>query len=162
LVARDEVGELYRALGRRLEHIVRFDVHASDVVIEEACQFAWCRLIDHAGAVRREAVLSWLVRTAVREAFKLIRRANRYASLEEVLERGTEPMAPSATGPQRALELRERIAALTALPQRQQRIVWLHALGLSYNEIALHTGCTRRTVERQLLRAKHRLRDRER
>jgi len=68
------VAELYRELSGRLEQIVRFDVRAPESVIEEACQFAWGRLMDHRHRVRRESALSWLARTAVREAFKLRRR----------------------------------------------------------------------------------------
>jgi RNA polymerase sigma factor (sigma-70 family) len=48
---------------------------------------------------------------------------------------------------------------LSRLPQRQRQMVWLHGAGLSYVEIAAATGCTRRTVERQLLRAKRALSD---
>jgi DNA-directed RNA polymerase specialized sigma24 family protein len=51
---------------------------------------------------------------------------------------------------------------LRALPIRQQRLLWLHALGLTYTEMAAHEGCTRRTVERQLLRAKRGVRARAR
>jgi RNA polymerase sigma factor (sigma-70 family) len=155
----NDVGELYRTLSGRLEQIVRFDVRAPDAVIEEACQFAWTRFVDHADRVRHEAVLSWLVTTAVREAFKLIRRGNRFVSLDAVVERGGETVAAAAApGPDELIEQRERLRALAQLSERQQRLVWLHALGLSYNEIALYTGCTPRTVERQLLRAKRRLR----
>jgi DNA-directed RNA polymerase specialized sigma24 family protein len=42
----------------------------------------------------------------------------------------------------------------------KQRLLWLHALGLTYAEIALYAGCTPRTVERQLLRAKRAMRAR--
>ena len=154
-----DVGETYRLLSARLEQIVRFDVRAPDPVIEDACQFAWSRLIDHADRVRREAVLSWLVTTAVREAFKLIRRGNRYLSLEAALESGGDGLlVAETTGPEQLLEQRERLASIRELSERQQRFLWLHGLGLSYSEIAIHAGCTERTVERQLLRAKHRIR----
>jgi RNA polymerase sigma factor (sigma-70 family) len=43
------------------------------------------------------------------------------------------------------------------LPERQQRLVWMHAAGLTYVEMAGRTGESRRTVERQLLRAKGKL-----
>jgi RNA polymerase sigma factor (sigma-70 family) len=154
-----DVDETYRALSARLEQIVRFDVRAPDPVIEDACQFAWSRLIDHADRVRREAVLSWLVKTAVHEAFKLIRRANRCLSLEAALESGGELVATETPGPEQLLEQRERLESIRELSQRQQRFLWLHGLGLSYVEIALHAGCTERTVERQLLRAKQRIRE---
>ncbi|MBV8956985.1 MAG: sigma-70 region 4 domain-containing protein, partial [Solirubrobacterales bacterium] len=44
----------------------------------------------------------------------------------------------------------------------QQRILWLHALGLTYAEIADYEGCTLRTVERQLLRARRRITQQDR
>src|SRR6185312_6926864 len=72
-----DVGELYCLLARRLEHIVRLDVHAPDVVIEDACQFAWNRLLHHRDRVQRETAMGWLVRTAVHEALKLTRRDRR-------------------------------------------------------------------------------------
>ncbi len=37
-------------------------------------------------------------------------------------------------------------------------MLWLHGIGLSYADIADSTGCTLRTVERQLLRAKRTMR----
>ena len=57
------------------------------------------------------------------------------------------------------VEDREQLKLIRQLPERQQRILWLHALGLSYEEIAAYTGDTPRTVERQLLRGRSRLRE---
>jgi RNA polymerase sigma factor (sigma-70 family) len=161
------VDELYRTLASRLERLVRSDVRAPDVVIEDACQFAWSRLVVHRDRVAREAVLSWLVKTAVHEALKLIGRSGRYVSLDAVLAqsgddaltRVDDALTRVAPSPDELFEQRERLAALGALPERQQRLVWLHALGLSYTEMASHTGCSARTVERQLLRAKRRMRE---
>ncbi len=157
--ATGDLGDLYSALSERLEQRVRRDVRAPDVVIEDACHFAWSRLIHHCDRVRRETALPWLVKTAVHEAFKLIRRDGRELSLEAALEQaGGSALCVPAPGPDELLELRERLAELRDLPERQQRLLWLHASGLSYAEIAVHEGCTRRTVERQLLRAKQRIR----
>ena len=154
-----EIGELYRALSGRLEHIVRCDVRAPDPVIEDACQFAWSRLVHHAGHVRRESVLSWLAKTAIREAFKLTRRERRELSLEGAIELAGDGVPRSGViGPDELIVCRERLDTIRSLPERQQRLLWLHALGLSYAEIATHTGCTERTVERQLLRAKRAIR----
>ncbi len=156
-----DVGELYCALAGRLERIVRLDIRAPETVIEDACQVAWCRLLDHSERVHRETVIAWLARTAVREAFKLLRRDRRELSLEAVIDDDTEQprvtIAPAT--PEQLLEHRERIRELGRLPERQQRVVWLHAFGLSYAEMATHEGCTRRTVERQLVRARAGLRD---
>ncbi len=146
------MGELYGLLSRRLEQIVRLDVHAPDAVIEDACQFAWGRLLHHRHRVHRETVLSWLARTAVHEAFKLLRRHRREVPLEAAAEE-TDPATPAEL-----FERRERLAELGQLSPRQQRALWLHAFGLSYGEIGRYEGCTVRTVERQLLRGRERVR----
>jgi RNA polymerase sigma factor (sigma-70 family) len=154
-----DVAELYELLARRLEQIVRLDVRAPDVVVQDACQFAWCRLIHHRDRVHRETVMTWLARTAVHEAIKLVRRDRRELSIDVAGERVVPvAMASSLPSPQALLENRERLEDLCLLPTRQQRMVWLHAFGLSYAEIAVHEGCTVRTVERQLLRARQRIR----
>jgi RNA polymerase sigma factor (sigma-70 family) len=154
-----DVGELYGSLARRLEQIVRFDVRASDAVIEDACQFAWCRLLHHSHRVHRETAMAWLARTAVHEAFKLVRRGQRELSLSAALEDGEEPAwATAPETPEQLLEDHEQIRLVRRLPERQQRVVWLHAFGLSYTEMAAHEGCTRRTIDRQLVRARHAIR----
>ena len=121
-------------LARRLEHIVRLDVRAPDVVIEDACQFAWSRLLHHRHRVHRETAITWLARTAVHEAFKLLRRDGREAPLEAALDQA------SPASPHDLVERRERLAEIGDLPERQQRVLWLHALGLSYAEIARARG----------------------
>lgn len=154
-----DLGELYAALARRLEQIVRLDVHAREPVIEEACQFAWSALAYHQQRVRRDAALSWLATTAVHEAFKLIRRDARELSLDATLETAGETALPLGVPvPEELVQRRERLAVVGRLPERQQRLVWLHALGLSYAEMAAHEGYSTRTVERQLLRARNTLR----
>lgn len=150
-----DVGELYGLLARRLEQIVRLDVRAPDVVIEDACQVAWSRLLRHRDRVHRETVMSWLIRTAVHEALRLLRRYRRELSLEAADE---DAILWSQATPAQLVEYRERLAELGRLPERQQRAVWLHALGLNYAEIAGYEGCSTRTVERQLLRARHAIR----
>jgi RNA polymerase sigma factor (sigma-70 family) len=160
-VADGDLGELYGLLARRLERIVRLDVHAPDVVIEDACQFAWTRLLHHRDHVHRDTVMSWLIRTAVHEAFKVLRRDRRELSLEAegedaMLGSGATRRADATLS--ELIECRERLAELGRLPERQQRAIWLHAAGLNYGEIARYEGCTIRTVERQLLRARHAIR----
>ena len=153
-----DVGELYALHAHRLGQLVRLGVRAPDPVIEDACQFAWSRLLHHRARVRRESALSWLVKTAVREAFKLLRREGRELSLDALLEHAgdTQPLQ-MAVGLEELVEQRARLTAIAGLPERQQRLVWLQGLGLSYAEMAGQTGATTRTVERQLLRAKHAL-----
>jgi RNA polymerase sigma factor (sigma-70 family) len=149
-----DVAQLYPRLSRRLQQIVGFEIDAPDPVIEDACQLAWSRLLRHADRVEPASVLSWLVCTAKREAVKLLRREQRDASLEAVLESRGEAALPRTPSLEDVIGQRQRIAAVVALPERQRRALWLHASGHSYGEIVELTGDTRRTVERQLLRAR--------
>jgi len=154
-----DIGKLYGVLSERLAQIVRTDVRAPEAVIEDACQFAWTRLVHRAGQVQRDSALSWLAKTAIHEAFKLIRREHRELSLEAAIELAGEIVPREGVPePDQVVDSRQRLACIQSLPKRQQRLLWLHALGLTYAEIGLYTDCTPRTVERQLLRAKRTLR----
>jgi RNA polymerase sigma factor (sigma-70 family) len=153
---RDELEELYTTHAAQLRRIVAAGVRAPDAVIDDACQIAWSRLIRRRGEVRREATLAWLVTTASREAIRSNGRHERELSLDGLGEQAAR--IPPVPGPDEVVVQRERLAQVTALPRRQQRLVWLHGLGLNYCEMARYTGDSRRTVERQLLRAKHALR----
>ncbi len=152
----DPVTELYAVHATRLRRIVGSGIRAQEAVIDDACQAAWSRLIPRAGTVRPEATLSWLVTTASREAVKLVRREEREVSLDALIE--CDAPLPEAPELDATVAVRERLGAVRRLPARQQQLVWLAGLGLSYKEMAAYTQLTRRTVERQLLRAKHALR----
>jgi RNA polymerase sigma factor (sigma-70 family) len=159
----DDVADLYRARADQLRQIVRFTVRAPDAVIDDACQIAWSRLLSRWGSIRSEAAMPWLARTASREAVKLMRRSTRDLSLDALGEDrcapAQAPFAPPAPSPpDLTAEFRARFDELRALPQRQQRLLWLQGLGLSYVEMAGYTGWSTRTVERQLMRAKRSLR----
>jgi RNA polymerase sigma-70 factor (ECF subfamily) len=150
----DDLDRLYAALSGLLVRIVRRKVHAPDALIDDACQVAWARLLRGAERVRSECVLAWLIQTATREAVRQLRRERRQVPLEDA----PDLMGALTAGPELLFEQRERLASLTQLPERQQRMLWLQGFGLSYEDIAEHTGCTTRTVERQLMRAKGTLR----
>jgi len=152
----------YRQLGPRLERLVGHAVGAPAPVIEEACQVAWSQLVGADPPIREEVVLSWLVTTAVRAAWRAIKRQRREVSLDDrdgPLAEVIELPAPGP-GPDRVAELREQLAEIHYLPLRQRRLVWLQSLGFRYTEIAEITGDSRRAVERQLLRAKRTLSER--
>lgn len=152
-----DVARLYRELSGPLEGVVRRAVRDPDAVAEDACQFAWSRLVHHRARVSEETALGWLVRTAIHEAFKLSRRRARELSLDQAIDDGIDPVATSPE-PWELLAQRERIASVRCLERRPQRAVWLRALGLSYVEMAAHEQCTTRTVERQLAVARRELR----
>jgi RNA polymerase sigma factor (sigma-70 family) len=116
--------------------------------------------VHHAHRVRRESALSWLAKTAVHEALKLIRREDRELSLDDAGALEESMLRSDALGPHELAEHREQLAVVATLPDRQRRMVWLRAAGLSYNDISAREGCTVRTVERQLVRAGRTLRAR--
>jgi RNA polymerase sigma factor (sigma-70 family) len=154
-----DVGELYVKLARRLEQIVRREVRASAPLIEDACQFAWWRLVVNAHRVQRKAALSWLAKTAVHEALKLVRREERDLSLDARGERsGDAGLLGRSPGPDEIAEQRARLELLFVLPARQRMVLVLQAAGFSYEETAASLGMSRRTVERQIMRARQEVR----
>jgi RNA polymerase sigma factor (sigma-70 family) len=155
-------GGLVRLFGgfqRHLEQIVRGSVPAAEALVEDACQVAWMELINNRERVAAENAPGWLVTTAIHAALRLYRQEGREDSLELTLER-----TPGAAGrvigpdPEEVAWRRQQVLRLRLLSVRQQRLVWLRALGLSIDEMASHEHCTTRTVRRQLERARRTLR----
>jgi RNA polymerase sigma factor (sigma-70 family) len=154
----EEVAELFADQASRVRRLVRAGVRAPEPTVEDACQLAWVRLFQRRACVRRDTATAWLVRTAIREAVKQMHREGRDLSLDALAEEAGDQAAPSAPALlDELLEQRARLESIRILPERQQRLVWLQGLGLTYTEMAGQTGATRRTVERQLLRAKRTL-----
>jgi RNA polymerase sigma factor (sigma-70 family) len=153
-----DVGELFADRAGQVRRLVRHEVGAPDTVIDDACQVAWIRLVRHRDRVARDTVVAWLVRTAMREAFKLLEREHLELSLDDLLERQAD-LGQSVRGPSpdELVGQRARLDALRSLSERQRQLVWLQGAGLSYVEMADETGTTRRAVERQLMRARHTL-----
>jgi RNA polymerase sigma factor (sigma-70 family) len=154
------VEALYLRLGPMLERLLTRNISAPLAVIEDACQFAWGALVDRRDEVVAGRELGWLLTTATREALRQLRAGRREPAVdfrgpvEEELATVTPLVTPD---PFHAVAERERLAEIRSLPLRQQRILWLSGLGYEYHEIADETGDSRRTVERQLLRAKRKL-----
>ena len=154
----DEVAELFADQASRVRRLVRAGVRAPEPTVEDACQLAWVRLFQRRACVRRDTATAWLVRTAIREAVKQMHRDGRELSLDALAEEAGDQATPSAPALlDELVEQRARLESIRTLPERQQRLVWLQGLGLTYTEMAGQTGVTRRTVERQLLRAKRTL-----
>ena len=147
---------VYADADRRLRQIVAFNVRAPEAVIEDACQTAWLRFTGRRDDIPPRALLPWLTTTATREALRLLGRSGRDVSLDVLAD---APIATDgARDPEQIAELRGRLTALRSLTERQRRLIWLQGLGFSYDEMAARESATRRTVERQVLRARKRLR----
>ncbi len=140
-------------LKRQLSNIVR----TSAANIDDACAYAWMQLLRH--PPQSDSTYSWLLTVAVRYAIKLDREGRR--------ELGPEPAEAADTDP---VDLHDAVlqheqtldAAATIqrahLTARELRILSLHVAGYSYDEISAVTTDSLRTVERQLLRARRKLR----
>jgi RNA polymerase sigma factor (sigma-70 family) len=132
---------------------------------EDGCQAAWTALLSDAQIPLDRRGIAWLRTVA--------RRAGHRAAREREC-----PAGPLTGGGEGEWELAEPCGALRGpltrvlddetreeawrrlrtLTARERRLVGLQALGLSYGEIAALTGDSLRTVERQVLRARRKLR----
>ena len=153
----DDVGALFARYHHKLRNRVRAIVRTSDANVEDACMYAWLQFLSDE-LDGRSVGTSWLTTVAIREAVKLDRA-----------ERRDLPAAsPSAEAVDRAdprdhYAARDLVAYAAAvirdagLTGRQLQIISLQLWGLSYEQIAANTGDSLRTVERQVLRANHKI-----
>jgi RNA polymerase sigma factor (sigma-70 family) len=149
---------LYSELQPQLVRILSSNLQPPQWVIDDACQTAWSSLLARRDAVEPGGELGWLSTTATRAALRLLRRERSVEPPEEPSGLLYRPdFRDPRPGPERRLEVRERLAEIRRLPVREQRVVMLHGFGYEYREIAAVTGQTRRTVARQLVRARQRL-----
>lgn len=138
--------DLHRAIARR--------VNGSTQLVEDACQFAWMRLIDC--QPDRDKIFGWLYVVALHEAYRLSGIERRDAHLDCLPSRDGDWTA-LMTDPRTielVLEAREALRAVAALPARQRRDFALHVGGHSYREIATATRRTYTNVDKTLDRAR--------
>ena len=153
------VSDLYNELQPQLVRILVSNLQPPQWVIDDACQTAWSSLLERRDRVEPGGELGWLSTTATRAALRLLRRelvADAWVRLPLPISLADYRVREPA--PEYQVELRERLAEVRRLPVRQQRLLMLHGFGYEYAEIAAVTGQTRRTVARQLTRARQRLR----
>ena len=161
LRARGDHAQLFATYAPRLRITVRQLVRTSPENVDDACSFAFLQLLRY--QPNRDSVYAWLVKVAVREAVKLDRRSRRTLPLEHNDGNHDVVSEPAERTDTLALRLevlaaREAIAA-ARLSSRQARIVALQAVGLDYEEISTQENISVRTVERQILRARSKLRE---
>ena len=156
----ERIAALYARNARLVQRRVARQVSAPAAVIEDACQTAWERLCTHPdvdpdtpGAVR------WLVVTAIREAWRRAGAREIPTDPHDLAEPTSDAPDPleQAIANEHSHELRDQLRTLT---DQQRQFLALHAAGLTYTEIAQRTRATRRTVERQILRGRHKLTER--
>ena len=161
------VANLFARHAHDVVRLVSGRARAPYMVIEDACQTAWLRLLAHTEVdVEGPGAVRWVVITATREAW---RRSGQRETPTGAWSAGggelrdgelPEPAGHSADPIEVAIErehTRELQGRLNTLTGRERRFLALQALGLSYQEIAVETGASLRTVERQILRGRHKL-----
>ena len=161
-----QIGVLYESHHATVRRLVARRACAGSAVVDDACQTAWERLCTHDHVdLDSGSVLGWVVVTAVREAWRQVRR-DRQVPVDCTLADMSQdlPCAVSVDPLQVAIDhehfrmLRERVDALTV---RERQFVVLAAAGFTYAQIAQRLGVSVRTTERQILRGRRKLRDRE-
>ena len=100
---------------------------------------------------------AWLCTTAVREAIKLDQRTTRLIGLDQLARIATDS-SPRAKSSLERIAVGEQITAVRLRP-REARVLGLRVAGYSRHEIAALTGDSHRTIDRQLRRARRKLRD---
>lgn len=161
------IASLYQQHASTVLRLVRGRVRADRASIEDVCQTAWLRLCTHpeVDLAAPGAAIGWLVVTATREAWRLARaRAIPAGAMIGDTGDAGELAEPADTTHADPLEVaidhehhRERRALLLTLTARERQFLGLQGAGLSYQEIAALSGASRRTVERQILRARGKL-----
>lgn len=93
---RERMGDLVDLLTPILWHTARSQ-RLDHGAAEDAVQLAWMRLVEHADAIQDpRAVLSWLITTVRREAWRLTRRGQRLTVTDELPELDGGTTAPAA------------------------------------------------------------------
>jgi RNA polymerase sigma factor (sigma-70 family) len=162
----ERIAELYERHAASIERQVSQRARAPRAVIEDACQTAWTRLCARADVdAEARGAVRWLIVTATREAWKLSSRQREVPIGGWSSEPGEgelpEPAGETAEPPTVAIdhehsrELRDRLADLNP---RERQFLALQAAGLTYEEIS-QMGASIRTVERQILRGRRKLRN---
>lgn len=156
----DELFELY---GDHLLRVVGAATRATRETVEDACSFAWAQLLRR--QPERTNIVGWLRVVAVHEVYRLWKKTRAEYSLEEpwpvsgaAASGALEVAGASTAGVAERAELDSVLAQIADLPERRRRIFELHLSGLSYREIGEATGEGPRAIDRQIKKARTRLR----
>jgi RNA polymerase sigma factor (sigma-70 family) len=155
---RGDEAELFERYGDRLVRVVEGAIRAPRQVAEDACAFAWLQLLRT--QPEREAIFAWLRVVATREALRVLKAQSRYAEFDEDSVESVPTSAAADTELPLKVEAREALEHIAALSPQEVRIFSLHVAGLSYDEICDETGYSWTQVNRHMVRARSRLRER--
>ena len=156
-----QLAVFYAEHAPRLQRAVARELRVPAQVIEDACQTAWTILLRRPDVPLDRQGLAWLRKVALTTGYRQARQREQPAGGflgERQPGELPEPATPGAELGERIADRLDRRAELQALSGRERRYLALQAIGLSYRVIAAYENATERTVERQLLRARRKLR----
>jgi DNA-directed RNA polymerase specialized sigma24 family protein len=148
---------LFELYSDRLRRFTALGVVTSPEIVDDACAFAWMKLISNQPG--RETVFGWLKAVARNEAIRLDRLSRGLVALDE--DAGERPAAQPVARrgrvdvAQSLIEVRER---LEALPRRERQMVILNVAGWRHDEIAERLSTSDAGVNRSLAAASARMR----
>ncbi len=154
---RGDEGDLIANHGARLRAVVSQAVNTAEGNVDDACAFAWLQLMET--QPRRETVFPWLIRVAIREAWRLDRIQRRDESADAGILDGVESATDSERREDR-LALEEMIAALATLHPRKRKMLLQHAAGYTVEEIAAEHAISRQRARELIYRARLQLNQR--
>src|SRR5215218_9388658 len=133
---RGDEEELFRSLSGRPLRSVGRAVNAPEAIVEEACAFAWQRLIE-CQPERTERIFAWLRKVAIHEVWRLARRERVAGRLDEPSANGRGLQLHELVSDERAsletrLDALDALALARALPPRQRRLFGLQIAGFSF------------------------------
>ncbi len=158
---RGDEGELFACHHSALLRAVRRAVRAPEPLIEDACANAWAILLRRQPD-RGPTLFGWLRTVAVQEAYRLSKQQRATDALEELGTpdgEGWEALAADHRTLLHTLEARHALRALADLPDRQRDTIALFVAGYRYEEIQRLRGASYTNVNKQLVKARRRLRD---
>ena len=158
-----EITVMYSAHSAELHRLVGRRGSADATTVEDACSYAWTRLLvcEHVDLrPPRWRALAWLTKVAVHEAWRLNRVARRAGVFDDAaVDEMTVARNRAVPAAEDVADQHLRLDLVGQLPERPRRFLLRLAVGYSYDEIAVAEGVSYRTAGRQIARAKRILRE---
>ncbi|MBE2320391.1 hypothetical protein DVA67_030790 [Solirubrobacter sp. CPCC 204708] len=164
---RAEIADFFSANHRRLERRIGYLMPGSgNVVVDDACAYAWMQLVRRDDVALDRRGFAWLSTVALHEAWRMAREDRERPAGLFWPDRELEHELPDPAGldgdplhQALAAELhRERVKSLDALKPPQRQALGLQALGYGYHEIAALNASSYTAVNRRLSEGRAQLR----
>jgi RNA polymerase sigma factor (sigma-70 family) len=147
---RGDEHDFYATEHARLRAVVARAVNTSDANIDDACSFAWLRLLTN--QPRRATAFGWLAKVAIREAWRLDRTERARSTVTGHLH--SLEIADEADRAEERLAFEEMLEALATIHPRKRAMLVMHTLGFTCAEIAVAHGINPQRARELIYRAR--------